>query len=63
VEAVEHYRAALALDPALIHAHYNLAVALESLGLPAEAAEQYRRALEMDPGDADARAALERLGG
>ncbi len=63
VEAEKHYRAALRLEPALIHAHYNLAVALEALGLPAEAAEQYRRALEVDPGDADARAALNRLGG
>jgi tetratricopeptide (TPR) repeat protein len=55
VEAIEHLEAALALDPGLGPAHYNLGVVLERLGRTEEAAREYRSAVALDPGDAEAR--------
>jgi hypothetical protein len=62
-EAIGHYEAALAVEPALVGVEYNLAVALERAGRVDEAIVHYQRAVELDPADADARRAVERLGG
>ncbi len=62
-EAIPHYAAALELEPGRAHAHYNLAVALERAGRTAKALEHFRRAISVDPEDAEARAAIKRLGG
>ncbi len=53
--ALEHYRAALELDPGLAGARYNLAGVLSGLGRHAEAAEAYRAVLEREPENASAR--------
>lgn len=47
--ALEHYEAALAIDPGLTPAIYNRAGALSRLGRYAEAAAEYRRLLELEP--------------
>jgi Flp pilus assembly protein TadD len=43
------FRAAIALDPAFLEAHVNLAWALEQDGVLGQAEAGYRRALELDP--------------
>jgi tetratricopeptide (TPR) repeat protein len=62
-EAIEHYRALLALDATWPNAHFNLGVALERVGRHDEALRSYRRALSLDPDDIAARRAIERLSG
>jgi Flp pilus assembly protein TadD len=49
-EAVRAYEAAIARDPALAEAHYNLGVALGAQGRIADAARSWRRAAELKPG-------------
>jgi tetratricopeptide (TPR) repeat protein len=49
LDAVEHYRKALALKKHNPQAAFNLGVALEDLGQTNEAIEAYRRAVEADP--------------
>lgn len=48
-QAEAGFRAALAVDADFAEAHGNLALLLESRGLPAEAEEHYRRALALKP--------------
>jgi tetratricopeptide (TPR) repeat protein len=48
-EAESAYRRALALDPSLIQARFNLATALAGQCQPAEAEEMYRAVLARDP--------------
>ncbi len=52
-EAVGHYQQAIALQPRMATAHYNLAHALKDQDKLVEALESYRRALAIDPGWAD----------
>lgn len=60
-EAIPHYQSALASEPELMGADYNLAVALERVGRLEKARRHYARAVEIDPSDDDARRALARL--
>ena len=53
-EAIEHYRAAIELDPGFVKAHYNLANACLHLGLYADAAASARATLHYDPKHANA---------
>ncbi len=48
-EAVDAYRAALALRPDLVVGHYNLGSALKALGELDEAAASYRKAIALQP--------------
>jgi len=59
--AEEHYRAAVAAQPADAVAAYNLAVALDDQGRSAEALAAYHQALQADPSLADAHYNLARL--
>jgi tetratricopeptide (TPR) repeat protein len=61
VEAEEHCRAAIGIDPELHNAHKNLGVALEGQGRYAAAAEAFLRAVECCPGDPRALRHLEQL--
>lgn len=61
-DAIEHYTAALALEPTLLGVDYNLGVAFERVGRRTEALTHYERALSRNPYDADAKAAIDRLG-
>jgi tetratricopeptide (TPR) repeat protein len=58
VEAVDHYEAALRLDPASADAHYDLAAAAHRLGRLESAVEHYREALRLRPGFTSARVGL-----
>lgn len=49
IEAVEHYRKALAMKKHSPDAAFRLGVALEDLGQTNEAIDAYRRAVEADP--------------
>jgi tetratricopeptide (TPR) repeat protein len=49
-EAVEHYRAALALAPELLEARLALGVQLMNLGRPGEATEHLEAAVRLKPG-------------
>lgn len=49
-DKVTTYRRALAADPNLIEAHYNLALALDRLGRAKEAEAEYRHTLRLRPG-------------
>lgn len=60
-EAIPYYENAIRSHSELIGAHYNLAVALEQVGRAEEALTHYEIAARQDPGDAEARAAIERL--
>jgi tetratricopeptide (TPR) repeat protein len=57
-QAIEHYRAAIALDGAFFKAHFNLGNTLYFRGKLDEAAECYRRAITLKPEFADAHVAL-----
>jgi tetratricopeptide (TPR) repeat protein len=48
-EAERLYRAALARAPGDADAHWNLAIALQRQGRPAEALEHYREGARLDP--------------
>lgn len=50
-EAVEHFRAALALEPGNAQSLFHLGLAMEGLGRPEEAVEHYRRAMAIDPNE------------
>ena len=54
VAAGEHYRRALALQPASLEANYNLGVVLADSRQYDEAATQFRRTLELNPQSAPA---------
>ena len=47
--AVNHYRSAIAADPSLSPAHFNLAGSLVRLGRHDEAAQHYLRVIELEP--------------
>lgn len=57
-DAIEAWRAALALDARFADAHYNLGNALRAKHELGDAALSFRRAIEADPGHAHALAAL-----
>src|SRR5215467_7055033 len=48
-QAEAAYRQILAMDPAHTDAYYNLGIALDGLGRPAEAEVNYREALRLRP--------------
>ncbi len=62
-EAEAKFRQALATNPELGEAHYNLAVLLDEAGKPFEAVETYQRAAELRPRDHRPRFNLGRLYG
>lgn len=49
--AQEHFEKALAANPELPEAHYNLALALDKLGNHGEATTHFKKALELAPDD------------
>jgi protein O-mannosyl-transferase len=51
-EAIEQYRAALAIEPDYAMSHYNLGVALAAVGRLDEAMEHYRTSAQLQPKDA-----------
>jgi superkiller protein 3 len=53
-QAIASYRKAIALDPKLASAHYNLGNALAGKGKVEEAIECYRKAIALDPKNASA---------
>ena len=57
-EAVDNFERAIALDPKLAIAHYNLAAARERQRRREEAIAVYRRSIELDPGLAAAHSRL-----
>lgn len=50
-QAAEHFRAALAADPANAQSLFHLGLAMEGLGRPEDAVGYYQRAMELDPND------------
>ena len=62
-EAETRFRQAIASNPELGEAHYNLAVLLDEAGKPFEAVETYQRAAELRPRDHRPRFNLGRLYG
>lgn len=52
-EAIEHFRAALAVAPDRVDARFNLGQSLRKLGRPGEAVPEFRRALEHSTADAE----------
>lgn len=50
LQAMEHYRKAIAIDDVFAHTHHNLAQEYTALGLTDLAVEEYNRALALDPG-------------
>jgi tetratricopeptide (TPR) repeat protein len=54
LEAVEHLRTAVRLDPDYLVGHTNLAAALQMLGQHEEALAEYEKVLERSPGDPSA---------
>ncbi|MGB9093073.1 MAG: tetratricopeptide repeat protein, partial [Gallionella sp.] len=65
-DAATYFRNALAIEPNLAEAHFNLGNALKGLGQNEDAAASYRRAIEIRPDYADANCnlgvALQKLG-
>jgi protein O-mannosyl-transferase len=61
-QAEQSFRAALAIDSYDSRAHFGLAQTEAASGDNADAIEQYRAGLDTDPSNADALAALKRLG-
>ncbi len=53
-EAIEHYKAAIALDPGFVQARYNLANALVQSGMSYEAIEVTQEVIRCDAAHADA---------
>ena len=53
-EAIDHFRAAIRIDPRFADAHNNLGNALEHQGRTAKAIRHYREALRIDPAMASA---------
>ncbi|NJL29086.1 MAG: tetratricopeptide repeat protein, partial [Thermoanaerobaculia bacterium] len=60
-EAIDHYRAALRLEPGLVSVRFNLAAALISVSRFDEAATELREVLRLAPDHADARRFLQTL--
>lgn len=60
-EAVEEYRKAVALNPELVQAHYNMALILINQGKDKEAARELKAFIEKAPKDPDTRTARELL--
>jgi tetratricopeptide (TPR) repeat protein len=52
--AVQHYRAALAIQPNSAVLHMNLASALDDAGKPDEAIAEYKEAIRLEPKNASA---------
>ncbi len=53
LEAIDHFHAALAIDPQYVDARLNLGMALRNTGHPDQAMEQYRLALQNAPNNAE----------
>lgn len=49
--AQDHFIKALAVNPDLVEAHYNLALALDKLGQHGEATNHFQKALDLAPED------------
>jgi tetratricopeptide (TPR) repeat protein len=60
--SLEHYAAAIALDPDRYDYHFNYAQALRLLGKSDEARQQYQDALRLNPDFAPAKQMLDQLG-
>lgn len=60
-EAVEEYRKAVALNPELVQAHYNMALILINQGKEQEAVRELKAFIEKSPKDPDTRTARELL--
>ncbi len=61
LEAIDEYRKALALNPELVQAHYNLAILLVDQGKNDEAARELRSFIEKSPNDPDCKSARDLL--
>jgi Flp pilus assembly protein TadD/4-amino-4-deoxy-L-arabinose transferase-like glycosyltransferase len=61
VRAEKAFRAALALNGADSHAHYNLGLIYAAAGRTAQAAQELQAALAADPGNPDIQSTLEKL--
>lgn len=59
--AIEHYRKAARLNPAVPHPHYGLGLLLKKGGKAAEAEREFKLALRASPSDADAMKRLAEL--
>jgi len=60
-EAIDEYRKALALNPDLVQAHYNLGILLANQGKNSEAARELRSFIEKSPNDPDSQSARDML--
>jgi Tfp pilus assembly protein PilF len=49
--ARDHFAAAIEADPNLAESHFNLALALDKLGLHSEATTHFKKAAELAPGN------------
>jgi tetratricopeptide (TPR) repeat protein len=61
VEAVQHFRAALAANSRSAEAHYQLGLILEAQNQKEEAVREFTAALQIDPQYKDARRELTKL--